>query len=700
MRRMLKRAVRWTGLYLLLPCFIIGLGWTATTLWRYTQELPSIEEVYNIKPRLSTQLYDKDDKPFYEYFTERRVLTPLDSLPANLVRALIATEDREFYNHWGVRWTAIVRALIVNLQAGRRAQGGSTITQQLARKLFLTPERTLERKIKEWLMAIKLERSYSKNEILEMYFNINYYGAGAYGIGAAAQTYFGKSPQNLELMESATLVGVLPAPSAYSPMRNPDLARQRRNTVLRSLVAVGELDRAAYDTLSPMEIVLHQPEAGAYGDYGDYFAEEVRRYVVKQYGEDALYTEGLRIYTTLDSDLQKYAEEIVRKRLDSLRSVAEMRHGPNDPVYTYPVYDSSLGRTVRVRKKMQAAMMIMDNRTGGVLAMVGGHDYEESEFNRVTQALRQPGSAFKPFVLTAAIEAGFTPADTILDGPVLIPIPGAPDYSPGNFDGKFEGPVSIRYGIRESRNLVSVRLLQKLDVFRVVDLAEKMGISTKLLPYPSLAVGSSEVTVWDMTTAYSCFPNRGIRTEPQLIRRITDRNGKVIEENSTPRRQEVLPANVAYAVTHVLETVVDSGTAASIRRRGFQRPCAGKTGTSNEYMDNWFVGFTPQLTCGVWVGYDLKTPIGGYHTGTGAATALPIWTAVMQKASEKLPVEDFEVPDDVYPITVCQDSNKRATDHCHAVRQEVFIRAADTLDTCPVHDRDSRYRSPRRVRRS
>ncbi len=691
-----KRALRWSTFYVALPMLIIAVGWGASVLWRYTQELPSIEEVYNIKPRLSTRLYDRNDKPFYEYFTERRVLTPLDSLPPQLVRSLIATEDREFYNHWGVRWTAILRAVIVNFQEGRRAQGGSTITQQLARKLFLTPERTLERKIKEWLMSIKLERSYSKNEILEMYFNINYYGAGAYGIGAAAQTYFGKAPMELDLMESAVLVGVLPAPSAYSPMRNPDLARQRRNTVLRSLVAVGELDDEAYDSLAPAEIVLHEPDQGAYGAFGDYFAEEVRRYVMKQYGEDALYTEGLHIYTTLDPELEKYAEQVVSDRLDSLRGVAEKHHGPNDPVYTYAAFDSSLGRTVRVRKKMQAAMMIMDNRTGGVMAMVGGHDYEESEFNRVTQALRQPGSAFKPFVLTAAIEAGFTPADTILDAPVWIPIPGAPDYSPGNFDGKFEGPVSIRYGIRESRNLVSVRLMQKLNAQHIVDLAERMGISTKLLPYPSLAIGSSEVTLFDMVTAYSCFPNHGIRTDPSLIRRITDRNGKIIEDNPTPRRQEVLPANVAFVVLHTLESVVDSGTAASVRRRGFTRPCAGKTGTSNEYMDNWFVGFTPQFTCAVWVGYDLKTPIGGYHTGTGAATALPIWTAVMKEASKNLPVEDFEVPEDVYLITVCQDSNKRASDRCSAVRQEVFIEEADTLEVCPIHA--SRYLSPRRAR--
>jgi penicillin-binding protein 1A len=692
------KLARWFALFGILPAIVLTGLWVTSVLWKWSMELPPIEEVYNIKPRLATRLYDKDDKPYYEFFTERRVLTPLDSLPPQLVKALIATEDRDFYSHWGVKWTAILRAVVVNALKGQRAQGGSTITQQLARQLFLTREKTLERKIKEWMMAIKLERSYAKDEILEMYFNHNYYGNGAYGIEAAAMAYFNKPAHDLDLMESAVLVGLLPAPSRYSPLTNPEAAKSRRNTVLRSLVSTGDLTQAAYDSLSQQDIVLRTPGPGSYGDYGDYFAEEVRRYIIKQYGEDALYTEGLQVYTTLNSDVQKVAEQTLHDRLDSLRQVADSRHGPNDPTYTYLVRDSVTGKMVRLRKKLQAATVLLDNHTGGVLAMVGGFDFKESEFNRATQALRQPGSAFKPFVLTEALESGFLPRDTIDDAPVLIHIPGAPDYSPGNFDGKFLGPVTIRFGIRESRNLVSVRLLQKLDVNKVVNLAERMGISTPLLPVPSLAVGSSEVTVIDMAEAYSCFPNGGIRTEPVMIRKIADRFGKVIEDNTIPRREEVLPANVAFAALHVMEGVVDSGTAEGVRRRGFTRPCAGKTGTSNEYMDNWFIGYTPQFTCAVWVGYDLKTPVGGYLSGTGAATALPIWTSVMFAATKGLPPEDFEKPDDVFVIRVCQDSNKRATENCPAVRDEVFLNAADTLDTCPIHEGRLRVRPSRRVR--
>jgi len=691
-----RRRVLLLALLVALPVGTAVCAWGVATLWRYEKELPAIEQVYSFKPRLSTRLFDRHDQPFYEFYTERRVLTPLASLPPHLTKSLIATEDRGFYDHWGVRWTAILRGVVVRPLIGRRAQGGSTITQQLARQLFLTPERTLERKIKEWMVAIKLERVYAKDEILEMYLNHSYYGSGAYGIEAAAQTYFGKHADELTLMEGAVLIGLLPAPSSYSPLRNPDRARARRNVVLRSLEAVGEIDEHTCDSLSALPIELHTGEAPT--QVGDYFAEEIRRYIEKTYGEDALYTEGWSIYTTLEPGIQRIAEETLHFRLDSLRGVAAAHHGPNDPVYTYLVYDSTTGRHVRVRKKMQAALMAMDNETGGILAMVGGYDYGESQFNRVTQALRQPGSAFKPFVLTAAVEAGFKPSDTILDAPVLIKIPGAPDYTPGNFDGKFEGPVTIHYGLRESRNLVFVRLLQKIDVRRAVFYAEKMGISTPLLPVPSLAIGSSEVTLYDMVEAFSAFPNGGIRTYPTQIRRITDRFGRTIEDRAAPKREEVLSAPTAYVVLHTMKSVIDSGTAASARSRGFWRPAAGKTGTSNEYMDNWFIGFTPQITCGVWVGYDLKTPVGGYHTGTGAATALPIWTEVMKYATRNLPPDDFPVPEGVYTIMVCQESNKRAVEDCPTVREEVFTNPADTLETCPIHDPNLRKHKTKRFR--
>ncbi|MBI3873037.1 MAG: PBP1A family penicillin-binding protein [candidate division Zixibacteria bacterium] len=688
-----RRRILLAFVFIVGPVSAATVAWVGATLWQYEKELPSIEKVYNIKPRLSTRLYDRYDRPFYDFYTERRELVPLANLPPHLIQSLLATEDRDFYQHWGVQWRAIVRAVLVNALEGQRAQGGSTITQQLARQLFLTPEKTLPRKIKEWMMAIKLERIYAKNEILEMYLNHNYFGAGAYGIQAAAQTYFGKKAEDLTLIEGALLIGVLPAPTLYSPMRNPDLAMKRRNTVLRSLLAVGDIDAAACDSLSALPIELHATEAPT--QVGDYFAEEIRRYIEKTYGVEALYTEGWSIYTTLDPDIQRVAEQTVRSRLDSLRGVAAARYPANDPVYTYIVRDSVTGRLTRVRKKMQAALMAIDNKTGGVLAMVGGYDYGESQFNRVTQALRQPGSAFKPFVLTAAVEAGFKPSDTILDAPVLIKIPGAPDYNPANFDGKFLGPVTIRFGYRESRNLVAIRLLQKIDPQRAVFYAQRMGITTPLLPVPSLAIGSSEVTLYDLTAAYTTFPNGGIKTVPTLIRKIKDRFGRTVEDHPAPRREEVLSAPTAYTVLDVLKSVIDSGTAASARSRGFWRPAAGKTGTTNEYMDNWFIGFTPQITCGVWVGYDLKTPIGGYHTGTGAATALPIWTDVMKFASRDLTPDDFPTPDGILKIMVCQDSNKRASENCPAIREEVFTNPDDTLEVCPLHDPNARKKAKR-----
>ncbi|HUU44695.1 MAG TPA: PBP1A family penicillin-binding protein [Acidobacteriota bacterium] len=695
-----RRRRRRHTLWILIPALCAALiGWIGATLWRYSSELPPIEAVYNIKPRLLTRLYDRYDQPFYEFYTERRVLTPISQMPPHLVRALLATEDRQFYAHWGVRWTAIVRGVIIQPLRGKRAQGGSTITQQLARSLFLTRERTVARKIKEWLMALKLERTYAKDEILEMYLNHNYYGAGAYGIQAAAQTYFGKDAGELNLAESAVLIGLLPAPTRFSPRRNPDLTRVRRDVVFGSLLAVGDIDQATHDSLVACDIELNEPLKPR--QTGDYFAEEIRRYIERTYGEEAVYADGWSVYTTIDTALQRVAEESVRYRLDSLRAVANARYADNDPVYTIPVLDTLTGNTIRVRKKLQAAVMAMDNETGGVLAMVGGYDFGETQLNRVTQSRRQPGSAFKPFVLTAAVEAGIKPSDTIYDSPIVMSIPGVEDeWAPRNFDLEFKGPITIRQGYYESRNLVAIKLLLKLDPRRAAFYAEKMGITTPLNPVPSLAIGSSEVTLYDMTAAYSVFPNGGIRTRPVMIRKIVDRFGRVIEDNTALRREEVLSAPQAYMVLHVLKSVVDEGTGTGrgIRRRGFTRPAAGKTGTTNEYMDNWFMGFTPQITCGTWVGYDLKTPIGGYHTGTGAATALPIWAEVMNFACRDLPPLEFEVPDGIILSYVCRESNERACDECPSIREEVYLNAADTIPICPIHDPLAKQRKPKRIR--
>ena len=696
---MRRRRSLWTRASFVWPVVIVLFlvaGWITVTLVRYAGELPPIEAVYNIEPRLVTRVYDRDDNPVHEFYTERRVLVPYESMPPQLTRALLATEDREFYDHWGVRWQAIMRAVVINFLKGQRAQGGSTISQQLARQLFLTPEKTVQRKIKEWMMALKLERTYAKDEILEMYLNHNYYGSGAYGIQAASMTYFGKDASELTLPECALLIGLLPAPSLYSPKRNPELALRRRNVVYRSLLTVGDIDQATFDSLKILPVELNEKTVLA--SQGDYYAEEVRRYIEKTYGTDALYTEGWSIYTTIDTALQRVAEEVIHVRLDSLRAVAEARHPADDPIYTYLIRDTATGEMVRVRKQLQAAVTVIDNETGGVLAMVGGYDFKESQFNRVTQALRQPGSAFKPFVLTAAIEAGLKPSDTIYDSPIVMNIPGTEkEWAPNNFDRQFKGPITIRQGYMESRNLIAIKLLLKLDVRRAVFWAEQMGITTPMKPVPSLAIGSSEVTLYDLTAAYTTFPNRGIRTRPVLIRKIVDRFGRVIEDHTNPEREEVLSSPNAYVVLHVLKSVMDgpTGTGRGARTRGFTRPCAGKSGTSNEYMDNWFLGSTPQVTCGAWVGYDLKTPIGGYHTGTGSATALPIWTEIMKFATRDLPPSDFPVPDGVILTTVCDESNRRASDQCHRVHEEVYLDSADTMEVCPLHDPGANRRKRR-----
>lgn len=653
------------------------------TVWGYRTDLPSIERVYNIKPRLSTRLFDRYDQPFYDFYTERRILTPFDKISPYMIKALLASEDRDFYHHWGVEWTAIVRGVVLRPLTGRRPQGGSTITQQLARLLFLTQERTIARKVKEWMTAVRLERRYAKDEILEMYLNQVYYGGGAYGIEAAARVYFGKDASNLDWGESATLVGLLPAPSRFSPLRDMEKATDRRNMVINSLLAVGDIDQGTHDSLVQLPITLVTD--GGMRKTGDYFAEEIRRYLEAHYGDQDFYSEGWSVFTTIDTAMQHEAEEVVRKRLDSLRGAVEARHRPNDPRFTIVVYDSVSGKMIRVHKKLQSALVAINNKDGGVLAMVGGYDFAESQFNRATQALRQPGSAFKPFVLTAAVQAGFKPTDTIYDTPFTIYIPGSGEWSPENFDREYKGPITIRQGYQESRNIVAIKLLQKVGPVNAVHYAKKMGLTTPLRAVPSIAIGTSEVTVLDITSAYSTFPGGGIHTQPILIRKITDRFGKVIEQRRAPERTDVIPSQAAYVVLHVLKSVIDRGTGASARRMGFTRPAAGKTGTSNEYMDNWFVGFTPQITCGVWVGYDLKTPIGGDRTGTGAATSLPIWTAFMKFATRDLPPIDFPVPEGICFDRACDRSGFRATEFCPKTHQEVFTNPSDTLKVCPFH---------------
>lgn len=668
---------------------VLAFG-AARTLYVYQQDLPSIEQIYNIEPDLPTKLYDRHGNLFKQFYRERRTLAYYEELPQPIIDALLSTEDREFRNHWGFDYRGLLRAAIVNTMQGQAVQGGSTVTQQLARLLFLTREKTITRKIKEIMTAIKIERTYAKNEILEMYFNLNNFGSGAYGVKSAARTYFDKEVSELNILECALLVGVLKAPTKYSPLNNPAYAYRRRNIVLRAMEDHGKITREEYDSLrhEPMKL---KPAAVEYG-VGEYFSETIRQYIEEKYGVSGLYADGLEVYTTMDFELQKAAEEFVRHNIDSLRAVMEENHSPDDPVYTYMVWDEELGDSVRQYKKLQAALFAMDNKTGDVLAIVGGRDFAESQWNRATQGLRQPGSAFKPFVLTAAIESGFMPRDTLYDSPIVLTIPGTDEWRPHNFDLKFKGPMVLRQGIAESRNLIAIKLLQRIDANRVIFYARQMGIESELLPVPTLAIGTSEVTLAEMVAAFSCFPNGGIRTEPRYIRKILDRFGNPLEINKVAQKQEVLSAKTAYTVTHVLQSVTSydfAGTGRGMRWRGFKRPAGGKTGTSSDYMDNWFFGFTPQITCGVWVGYDLKTPIGGYRTGTGAANALPIWTKWMIAAHDTLPELEFVPPPGVYEKEVCRESGFMATENCTDTYEEIFFNPIDTAAVCPLHTSDT-----------
>jgi penicillin-binding protein 1A len=650
----------------------------------YRQDLPSLAQLHNIEPSLVTKIYSSDGTVIKEFYTERRILTPLKKMPPYLIDALLATEDRRFFQHWGVNSLSMCRAIWNSLWSGNRVSATSTITQQLARTLFLTPERTISRKIKEVLTSIKIERNYTKEEILEMYLNQSYFGRGAYGIQAAAQLYFGKNVEDLTISDCAVLIGIPKNPSRYSPINNPDLSLKRRNVVLESMKAFGRLSPELADFLESLPLEINPTSAPA-GE-APYFTEMVRQYLEREYGEDSLYRAGLSVYTTLDLNMQKAAEEALLTELNARQQQMEKTHSLKDTTYTIEVMDSTdavPGRK-RVYRQIQGALVAIDNRTGNLLALVGGKDFGKSQWNRAVQAPRQPGSGFKPFIYTAAIESGSKPTDIVYDIPIILTGDDGKEWSPQNFDDVFRGPVTLRTALAKSINVVSAKLIQKVTPQQTIFFASRMGISTPLNPYPSLALGTSEVTLWDMVKAFSVFPNGGIKVEPKYIQKITDRYGNVLEDDQYSKRDEVLSAQTAYIMTTMLETVMTGGgTGYGARARGFTRPAGGKTGTTDDCMDNWFVGFTPQITAGVWIGYDDKIVIG--KNVTGAHTALPVWTDFMIKAHENLPVEDFRVPPGIYFRTVCLESGLLATDRCPRIITDVFTDETLPDRSCDLH---------------
>jgi len=681
-------------LAILIVIFIMIVGYR--TLMVYRQDLPSFESLHNIEPALKTKIYASDGTLLQEFYNENRVLTPYDQIPPHMVNILLAVEDREFFNHWGVYPKRIVKAFLVNMVNLEIAEGASTITQQLARMLFLNRKQTYERKIKEALTAIKLERTYSKTEILQMYLNQYYFGRGAYGIAAAARTYFDKSVGELTVNECAILVGLLKGPSRYSVkiFEDPDFAVRMRNRSLYAYHTWGQISRVEYDSLKtlPLELKPHEPVQGK----APYFTEEIRKYLLNKYGEKALYSGGLKVMTTLNWELQQSAEAAVTEKLDSIQARIERSYRITNPAYTVVLPDTvdSMGDSIRVYKQIQSAVMSIENETGNILTMVGGKSFETTKFNRAVQSLLQPGSAFKPFVYTAAMDNGYHPCDIFYDNSIKLEIPGTKDYRPHNFDDKFMGKMTLREGLYRSRNLVAIKLLLKIHPEQAIFYAHKMGITTQLKPVTSLAIGTEVVRLTDLVSAYTVFPNGGIKIPPRYITKINDRYGIVIEDNTSTHKEEVLSAQTAYIMVNMLQSGMDNrhGTGRSARWRGFTRPAGGKTGTSDNFCDNWFVGFTPQITTGVWVGFDDKTSIG--RNQTGARNALPIWVEVMKTAHDTLPLADFEIPDGIEFVNICLESGKLATDRCPEVANEVFRIENVPQETCPIHPSKGLYISP------
>ncbi|MFZ5980293.1 MAG: penicillin-binding protein 1A [Candidatus Zixiibacteriota bacterium] len=650
----------------------------------YQSELPSFEQLHNIEPSLNTKIYDRNGRLLKEFYNENRVLTPYKDLPSDLIGMVLAAEDREFYDHWGINIRRLSMMAIKNLVHMKIMGGASTITQQLSRMLFLSQKQTFERKIKEALTAIKLERNYSKEEILEMYLNQYYFSRGAYGVAAAAHLYFSKNVSELGLNDCAILVGMLRGPNINSPLNNPDKSLQARNRVLYSYYDWGKITREVYDSLKDEPLTIDPPEEKV--GTAPYFTETIRRYILDKYGESVLYSGGLNVITSLDTKLQQAAENALFKKIDTLQAYIEKTYNLSNPHYTTFLQDTvdAFGDSVLTYKKIQGAFVAIDNVNGDVLAMVGGRSFEGSEWNRAYQATLQPGSSFKPFLYTACIDNGFKTTDIVDDNPIVLDIPGAKQWRPHNYDYKFKGPITLRDALRMSRNLVSVRLVLKITPQEAIFYAKRMGITTPLDPVPSIAIGSEEVRLIEMVSAFSTYPNKGIHIPYRLVHKIVDRYGKVLEDNTAIQKEEVLSAQTAFIMASMMQSVLEpGGTGYGARWRGFTRPAGGKTGTTDNFCDNWFIGYTPQITAGCWVGFDDKTSIG--RGQDGAKNGVPIWTEFMLDAHDSLPIMAFEEPEGIVHADVCLESGELATDRCIEVRNEVFIEGTEPTTTCHLH---------------
>lgn len=627
-------------------------GVLAGTALAINGHLPAVDALYTA-PSEATRIYASDGQLIASLYQENRASVPLTRIPQTLRRAVIDTEDAAFYRHHGISLRGVVRASFRNVRERGLAEGGSTITQQLARNLFLTNEKALSRKIAEMLLAVQIERRLTKDEILERYLNQVYFGQGAYGVEAAAEVYFGKPAKDLTLPESALLAGLIRAPSYYSPYDHLDRAKIRRAEVFQRMLDLGDLTpkqmRAAQ--AAPIRLI-EKGNMGFVGIRAPYFVSYILPPLLQRYGEEVLYKGGLRIYTTLDLTMQAQAEAAVRQGIDE-------------------------GMKQRLNAQ-QGAMVVLDPRTGYVRAMIGGYDFRTSQFNRAWQAHRQPGSAFKPFTYTTAILRGFPLTTMLEDAPISFPIPGGKTWEPKNFDQKWHGWITMRYALENSINVASIRLEEKIGPKAVIETARRMGIQSHLEPVLSLTLGSSDVTLLEMASAYGVFASGGVRASPMAVLKVTDSKGKVLEDNLT-QRTVVLSPEVAYVMTDLLKGVVKRGTGIAAN---IGIPQAGKTGTADDYRNAWFIGFTPSLVTAVWVGNDDDSPM---HKVVGGSLPARIWAAFMKPTTAHMDNKDWVRPANVVEVSVCGTTGIPAGADCPDARTELFIKGTEPEGGDPNH---------------
>tara|TARA_B000000532_G_scaffold26085_1_gene17824 strand:+ start:2386 stop:4509 length:2124 start_codon:yes stop_codon:yes gene_type:complete len=676
-------------------------------IFQLAQNLPSLDQLENYDPDLITRIYSSDGEVLDELFFEKRIFVSLDQIPNNMKNAVIASEDRRFYDHWGIDSKSILRAVVVNIINLGYEQGFSSLTQQVARTLYDTIgfRKTITRKIKEIITAIQIERTYTKDEILEMYLNNVHFGHGTYGVQVAAKRYFQKDVSLLTLGESAMLVGILPAPARFSPITHPERAHYKRNVVLRVMRDEKFINKEMFLEARAIErenVLVDQVKGVA-----PYFTEYVRRTMEKE--DDQLgvniYRDGLKIYTTLDTRLQTVAEKSLNDAIKNNQNKLNARLFNNEEEFSQLAYlgifpedtvkmmmqgDSALYKDLRNKLLVQGAFVALDPNSGAILAMVGGRPDYHDQYNRAVQAKRQPGSVFKPIVYTTAIDNGYPVSKQLLNQPLVLRVLNSEGewekWMPRNYDGSTSGLTSLREGIRKSVNLVAVRIVKELvPASEVTSTASRMGITTEIRAVDAIALGTSEVYLLDMVNAYSAFSNKGLLNQPFGITRVEDRYGNVIKEYF-PIREEVLREESAYVMTSMLQTVLDKGTGGSARwKYNFYHPAGGKTGTTQNWTDAWFVGFSKQIAAGVWMGVDdPRVSLGEGQDGSKAA--LPAWASFMAEAHDTLGYRrvNFDRPDGVIDYTICSTTKDRPTNLC-PTEKEIFIKGTEPSQVCKTH---------------